>query len=193
MQQFAGRLAAYTVGRGNRMAREPMAENQANQANGADEGASDGAALHRANAQQSRVNRLERYRSNGDSSLMGTVVHKVCCICGCDLTHKIRFKDNSGKYWCSRCNDADHEHKRPSPCADCGTEVPHDQLIEVGGVLLCTTCDQGRRKGGTTLQYRHMVQAPRPRQVDTSIPMMPVVIALVAVLLCVGIILWIAM
>ena len=53
----------------------------------------DGASLRRADAEQARVNRLERFRSNGDSSLMGTVALKTCHVCGCDLAHKIRFKN----------------------------------------------------------------------------------------------------
>src|SRR5512133_3524859 len=127
-----------------------MAEDQASEGG---EVGGDGSSLRRANEQQARVNRLERFRSSGDSSLMGHVV-KVCCVCGCDLTHKMRFKDGSGKYWCSRCNDAAHERTRPASCADCGIEMPRDQMIEARGMVLCPVCNEKRQKAQSPLQLR---------------------------------------
>lgn len=105
-----------------------------------DDSAKEGAALHRANAQQARITRLERLRSSGDTSVMGVVVHKVCCICGEVLNHKPRFKDSQGRYWCPTCNEADHEKVMPAPCADCGIEMSRRDMKEVNGLLLCPVC-----------------------------------------------------
>lgn len=98
-----------------------------------------GAGLHRANEQQARLKKLERVKS-GDSSLDGVVVHKVCCVCGAILNHKMRFKDHEGRYWCPKCNEADQSKVKPLPCADCGIEMSRMDLKEVSGLLLCPVC-----------------------------------------------------
>lgn len=100
----------------------------------------DGAALHRANSQQAHINRLERLRSTGDSSVIGVSFHKVCCVCGEVLNGKTRFKDSQGRYWCPTCNEADHAKVKPEPCADCGIEMSRMDLKEVNGLLLCPVC-----------------------------------------------------
>lgn len=105
----------------------------------------DGIALHRASAEQAKRRRLERFRSSGDSSLMGQVVHKVCCVCGTELNHRPRFKDAEGRYWCPTCNEADHVKKQLVLCADCRTELPRAELKEQGGDLVCSACLERRR------------------------------------------------
>ncbi len=83
--------------------------------------------------------RIERLRS-GDSSLQGVKVYKVCCVCGTVLNNRPRFKDSDGRYWCSACNESDHQLNRPAPCADCGVEMSRRDLKEVRGLLLCPVC-----------------------------------------------------
>lgn len=115
----------------------------------------DGAALHKANAQQAHVNRLERLRSNGDSSVIGVAFHKVCCVCGEVLNHRTRFKDSQGRYWCPTCNEADQAKVKPEPCADCGIEMSRIDLKEVNGLMLCPVCvEKCFREGQAVTQVR---------------------------------------
>lgn len=155
-----------------------MAEEQARNA---DEVENEGSYLHRANAQQARVHRLERFRSNGDSSVMGQVVHKVCCVCGCDLAHKMRFKDGKGKYWCSRCNDADHERTRPATCTDCGVEMPRDQMKDIRGEHFCPVCYDKRET--EPLHLRNPSLRIAKEEQKSSGQMVAIIFAIVAVLI----------
>lgn len=109
---------------------------------------SDAAAFHQADAQQAHVNRLQRLKSSGDSSLIGVKFHKVCCVCGEVLNHKPRFKDQQGRYWCPTCNEADQQKVGLALCADCAMEMSKLDLREIGGLLLCPVCFEKCMKEG---------------------------------------------
>lgn len=102
---------------------------------------SDGAALHSADQQQSRV------LSSGDSSVMGSVVHKVCCVCGTELHRRPRFKDSQGRYWCPHCNELDQMRKLPADCPDCKKKLTRADMHDFRGTLVCQFCFQKRVSG----------------------------------------------
>jgi hypothetical protein len=162
-----------------------MAEDQASEASDPFES---GSGLRRANAQQARVTRLERLRSSGESSLMGQVVHKACCVCGCDLNHRARFKDGSGKYWCPHCNELDHERTRPTICADCCIEMKRSDMVELAGqgVFLCPACDEKRKKSDSPVQVRtHPRKESDGSAQGSSLPLLPLVFAASAVMVAI--------
>lgn len=150
---------------------------------------SDGTSLHRANFQQARVTRLERLRSCGESSVMGTVIHKVCCQCGSELNHRTRFKDSQGRYWCPECNDIDRKKVLPTPCADCHLDLPRSDLVEYRGRLLCPVCIEQHRydeKQATLEVKNHPEMALDPVHQFQNASIWPFLLGLVVVASCVG-------
>jgi len=143
-----------------------MAEEERTEAMGSGE---NGAAMKRAAEQQARAARMERFKSSGDSSLQGVVIHKVCCVCSAILNHKPRFKDHEGRYWCPRCNREDHEKVRPAPCADCGIEMPRADMREVGTLLLCPVCVTKVMKEGRAVAEVRLRALAHGKQDSTAV------------------------
>ena len=85
---------------------------------------------------------------------------KICCICGKDVTHAKRAKDERG-YWCYDCHKADKAAKRgdTSPrarCPECGRMVPADSITIYHGHSLCAKCrsEQEDLPNHQKLKYR---------------------------------------
>jgi hypothetical protein len=83
--------------------------------------------------------------ASAESSVVGIAGQKACCVCGCDLMHKTRFKDSTGRYWCPNCNQKDELAKVPADCPDCNNQFPQAELMEFKGVPVCKECWEKRR------------------------------------------------
>lgn len=83
--------------------------------------------------------------ANAESSVVGVTGQKVCCVCGCDLMHKTRFKDGTGRYWCPNCNQKDEQAKVPAECPDCKNQFLRADLTDFKGVAVCKECWEKRR------------------------------------------------
>lgn len=88
----------------------------------------------------------ERSLSSADSTAVGAVAGKVCCMCGVDLHGRTRYKDNSGRYWCPTCNEKDQSRREPAVCPDCNGNFTKADLIEFKGTPVCQTCWERRRQ-----------------------------------------------
>jgi hypothetical protein len=72
-------------------------------------------------------------------------VKKLCCVCGRDVSHEKRAKDEKG-YWCYDCHKADRERQRGggdkprARCPECGRLVPADSIASLHGMTMCAKC-----------------------------------------------------
>ena len=113
-------------------------------------GSTPGHAQQKNQAAPAYVDWGERFHG-ADSSILGTTAYKACCQCGIELNHRSRFKDSHGRYWCPECNAADHARHQPSPCEDCRTAYPRDQMKEDHGKFICEECLGKRLLGSVEL------------------------------------------
>lgn len=151
----------------------------------------DAGALSRANQQQARSKRLERLHSNGDTSVVGVTVHKVCCVCGAVLNHKPRFRDGQGRYWCPTCNEADHERVRPVPCADCGIEMPRLEMKQVNDLLLCPVCvEKFMTDSRAVAEMRVRALSHGAKGPEKSAPVWPVVLVAAMLILVIALLIY---
>ncbi len=83
-----------------------------------------------------------------------TVIAKVCCECGRDVTHQPRMKDADGKYWCIPCGESDRakHHREMVNCADCQMRWPIDAIQLLDGLHLCEGCYELRMHSRENLQ-----------------------------------------
>lgn len=88
---------------------------------------------------------LGRSQSSADSSVVGAIADKVCCVCGIDLHGRTRFKDGQGQYWCPGCNEKDQQSRMPANCPDCNIQVTRADLIEFKGTPVCKDCWEKRK------------------------------------------------
>lgn len=115
-----------------------------------DSGGTPGHAQQKNHAAPAYVDWGERFHG-ADSSILGTTAYKACSQCGIELNHRSRFKDSQGRYWCPECNAADHARHQPSPCEDCRTAYPRDQMKEDHGKFICEECLGKRLLGSVEL------------------------------------------
>ncbi|MGA2230317.1 MAG: hypothetical protein ABSH22_05410 [Tepidisphaeraceae bacterium] len=86
---------------------------------------------------------------------------KLCCVCGRDVTHEKRAKDEKG-YWCYDCHKADRERQRGGPdkararCPECGRLVPAESIATLHGITMCAKCrvEQDELPNHLKLKYR---------------------------------------
>ena len=83
--------------------------------------------------------------SSSDSSIMGAINTKTCCICGVDVHGRMRYKDSSGRYWCPSCNEKDQLSRQPAACPDCNAAMTRADLVEFKGTAVCPACWEKRR------------------------------------------------
>lgn len=83
--------------------------------------------------------------SSSDSSVMGAIGGKSCCICGVDLQGRMRYKDSGGRYWCPSCNEKDQMSRQPATCPDCSASMTRADLVEFKGTAVCPQCWEKRR------------------------------------------------
>lgn len=93
---------------------------------------------------------------------------KSCHRCGVDLTHKVRYRDQSG-YWCVTCSKADKKAYRANhlPCDDCGADIRRGQEIATDDLRLCSVCSQKRQVEAVRMRLAREAQealATRRRQ-----------------------------
>lgn len=71
---------------------------------------------------------------------------KICCMCGCDLKGKKRYRDSLG-YWCKDCHKSDKDKGKPvgAPCKACGRIVRPETLTALDGDKICSRCLKERR------------------------------------------------
>ena len=100
--------------------------------------------------------------SGSTSSSAGTataVGHKVCSVCGTDVTDKKRMKDSvAGRYWCYDCYVIEQRKKQSGmtmTCAKCKKNFPPLKMVKHGDVWWCEACQdaedtkRGRKKKST--------------------------------------------
>jgi hypothetical protein len=83
--------------------------------------------------------------SSADSSIMGAISAKACCICGVDVHGRMRYKDSGGRYWCPSCNEKDQMSRQPATCPDCNVAMTRVDLVEFKGTAVCPQCWEKRR------------------------------------------------
>ena len=83
--------------------------------------------------------------SSADSSVMGAISGKSCCVCGVDLRGRMRYKDSGGRYWCPSCNEKDQMSRQPATCPDCSAAMTRADLVEFKGTAVCPQCWEKRR------------------------------------------------
>lgn len=83
--------------------------------------------------------------SSADSSIMGAISAKNCCICGVDVHGRMRYKDSGGRYWCPACNEKDQMSRQPATCPDCNAAMTRADLVEFKGTAVCPPCWEKRR------------------------------------------------
>lgn len=87
----------------------------------------------------------KRHDSSADSTIMGAIGSKTCCICGVDVHGRMRYKDSSGRYWCPSCNEKDQMSRQPATCPDCNAAMTRADLVEFKGTAVCPQCWEKRR------------------------------------------------
>ncbi len=87
----------------------------------------------------------KRHDSSADSSIMGAISSKTCCVCGVDVHGRMRYKDSSGRYWCPSCNEKDQMSRQPAACPDCNAAMTRADLVEFKGTAVCPQCWEKRR------------------------------------------------
>lgn len=83
--------------------------------------------------------------TSSDSSIMGAIGGKSCCVCGVDLAGRMRYKDSGGRYWCPSCNEKDAMSRQPAACPDCNAAMTRADLVEFKGTAVCPQCWEKRR------------------------------------------------
>lgn len=110
-----------------------------------------------------------RRLSNDDSTAMGSVVVKSCCMCGTDLNGRTRYKDSSGRYWCPSCNEKDRLTKEPAVCPDCSGNFTKADLVDFKGTAVCGACWEKRRASARREEARlRAVEEEMREQQDRS-------------------------
>src|SRR5437899_261331 len=77
-----------------------------------------------------------------DATVAG--VHKICCVCGVDVTNARRMKDAATRrYWCYECGIAEkshHSHGMNLDCPECKKSFPPLKLIKYKDHYICEGC-----------------------------------------------------
>jgi len=100
---------------------------------------------------------------------------KVCCVCGRNVSGRIRFKDKQGRYWCSDCNAGDKlpvppaikNHEATSACGDCGKVMPPTELSDYHGMKLCDVC-RGKHQWRAKRAEERMASVARGEAIKQS-------------------------
>jgi hypothetical protein len=103
---------------------------------------------------------------------------KLCCVCGKDVAHEKRLKDDRG-YWCMSCHRADQvRHAKKAvrqtekihvPCQECGRMVGEEGLTEYEGVRICRRCLEDRRALPKHRKYRPVASSEFERYERTRL------------------------